>query len=74
VEETLSPEKKRATAIRREVAREVDQFMKVIFEDLRNSGRLDLEATEMLVRPCIAPVPRVSASCSDSPSRPTSSA
>src|SRR5262249_56871553 len=37
-------------AIRREVPREVDQLLRVIFEDRRKSGRLDLEAIEMAVR------------------------
>ncbi len=50
VEETLTPEKKTAETIRREVAREVDQLLRVIFQERRKTGRLDLEATEMALR------------------------
>ncbi|MGH8335753.1 MAG: ISKra4 family transposase [Gammaproteobacteria bacterium] len=32
------------------MAREVDQLLRVVFQDRRKSGRLDLEATEMAVR------------------------
>jgi hypothetical protein len=32
------------------VAREVDQFLRVVFQDRRKTGRLDLEAIEMAVR------------------------
>ena len=39
-----------AAAIRQEVAREVDQLLRVIFNDRRRTGRLDLEAIEMAVR------------------------
>ncbi len=42
--------KKTAEAIRREVTREVDRLLRVIFTDRRNTGRLDLEAIEMAVR------------------------
>jgi hypothetical protein len=42
--------KKTAAAIGQEVAREVDQLLRVIFGARRKSGRLDLEAIEMLVR------------------------
>src|SRR5664280_78711 len=42
--------KKTAEAIRQEVAREVDQFLRVIFSGRRKSGHLDLEAIEMAVR------------------------
>jgi len=44
------PGKKTAEAIQQEVAREVDQLLRVIFSDRRKSGRLDLEAIEMAVR------------------------
>jgi hypothetical protein len=37
-------------AIRREVTREVDQLLRVIFNGRRRTGRLDLEAVEMAVR------------------------
>ena len=37
-------------AIRHEIAREVDQLLRVVFQDRRKRGRLDLEATEMAVR------------------------
>jgi hypothetical protein len=50
VEETLLPERKTAEAIRREVAREVDLLLRVIFASVRKTGRLDLEAVEMAVR------------------------
>src|SRR5574337_45645 len=39
-----------AAAIQQEIAREVDQLVRVIFRDRRRTGRLDLEATEMAVR------------------------
>ena len=42
--------KKTAEAIRQEIAREVDQLLRVVFQDRRKTGRLDLEATEMAVR------------------------
>jgi hypothetical protein len=42
--------KKTAEAIQQEVAREVNQLLRVIFNGRRQSGRLDLEATEMVVR------------------------
>ena len=42
--------KKTAEAILQEVAREVDQWLRVIFNSRRKTGRLDLEASEMLVR------------------------
>ncbi len=37
-------------AIQQEVAREVNQLLRVIFNGRRQSGHLDLEATEMVVR------------------------
>src|SRR6516165_3691988 len=42
--------KKTAEAIRQEVAREVDQLLRVIFQGRRKTGRFDLEAMEMAVR------------------------
>ncbi|MGD0220970.1 MAG: hypothetical protein ABSF71_01425 [Terriglobia bacterium] len=39
-----------AQAVHQEVTREVDQLWRVIFNDRRQSGRLDLGATEMVVR------------------------
>jgi hypothetical protein len=50
VEDTLSPQKKTSEAIRQEVTREVDQLLRVIFQERRKAGRLDLEAIEMAVR------------------------
>jgi hypothetical protein len=37
-------------AIRQEITREVEQFLRVVFEDRRKTGSLDLEATEMALR------------------------
>jgi hypothetical protein len=42
--------KKTAEAIQKEVAREVDQLLRIIFSGRRKSGHLDLEAVEMAVR------------------------
>jgi hypothetical protein len=42
--------KKTAEAIRQEITHEVDQLLRVIFQDRRKTGRLDLEATEMAMR------------------------
>jgi len=42
--------KKNAEAIRQEIRREIEQFLRVVFEDRRKTGRLDLEATEMALR------------------------
>jgi hypothetical protein len=39
-----------ATAIQKEIAREVDQLQRVIFSARRKTGCLDLEAVEMAVR------------------------
>src|SRR5205823_2870406 len=36
--------------VQKEVAQEVDQLLRVIFADLRKSGRLDLEAVEVATR------------------------
>src|SRR5437879_3227611 len=44
------PRKKTAESIRREVAREVDQLLRVVFQERRKTGHLDLEATEMALR------------------------
>src|SRR6266576_1880994 len=43
-------EKKTIEAIRQEITREVEAFLRVVFEDRRKTGRLDLEATEMAMR------------------------
>ena len=37
-------------AIQPEVAREVDRFLRIIFQERRNQGRLDLEAVETVIR------------------------
>ena len=37
-------------AIGQKITREVEQFLRVVFEDRRKTGRLDLEATEMAMR------------------------
>ena len=42
--------KKTATAVHEEVAREVDQWLRVLFSGQRKTGHVDLEAVEMLVR------------------------
>src|SRR5450759_871910 len=44
------PRKKTAAAIRKEIAREVDQLLGVVFNGRRKAGRVDLEAIEMAVR------------------------
>lgn len=36
--------------IRQEIGREVDQLLRVVFQERRRTGRLDLEGTEMAVR------------------------
>src|SRR5437868_8690554 len=43
-------EKKTIEAIRQEITREVEEFLRVVFEERRKTGRLDLEATEMAMR------------------------
>ena len=48
--DTMVPEKKKAEAIRQEIAREIDQLLRVIFNDRRKTGCLDLKAVEMAVR------------------------
>ena len=47
---TVGPEKKTAEAIRQEVAREIDQLLRVVFSGRGKTGRLDLEAVETAVR------------------------
>src|SRR5271165_3255745 len=42
--------KKTAEAIRQEVEREVSGLLRIVFQDLRRTGRLDLEAVEMAMR------------------------
>src|SRR5207253_4697349 len=43
-------EKKTAEAIRKEVTREVDRFLQVVFRERRNKGRFDMEAIETAMR------------------------
>jgi hypothetical protein len=43
-------EKKTVETIRQEITREIEQFLRVVFQERRNTGRLDLEATEMAMR------------------------
>src|SRR5437899_3939934 len=43
-------EKKTIEAIRQEITREVEEFLRVVFQQRRKTGRLDLEATEMAMR------------------------
>jgi hypothetical protein len=51
VQDTLTlQEKETAEAVHREVAREVDQLLQVVFAGLRITGRLDLEAIETATR------------------------
>jgi hypothetical protein len=45
--------KKTAEVIRQEVAREVDQLLRAIFNGRHKTGRLDLEAIEMAVRSAV---------------------
>ena len=42
--------KKTAEAIRQEIERQVSGLLRIVFQDLRKTGRLDLEATEMAMR------------------------
>jgi len=42
--------KKTAAAIRQEITREVDQRLRVVFQDRRRTAQLDLQATEMAMR------------------------
>jgi hypothetical protein len=37
-------------ALRQEIMREIKQFLRVVFRDRRNTGRIDLEAIEMAMR------------------------
>src|ERR1019366_1759304 len=46
----VRPGKKTAEAIQQEITREVSQLLRVILNDRRPAGHLELEATEMLVR------------------------
>src|SRR5712671_4710272 len=43
-------EKKTIEAIRQEITREVEEFLRVVFEDRSKTWRLDLDATEMAMR------------------------
>src|SRR5258707_1720512 len=49
-EESEMELKKNDRAIRQEITREVEEFLRVVFEDRSKAGRLDLEATEMAMR------------------------
>ena len=42
--------KKTAVAVHEEIAREVDQWLRVLFSGQRKTGHVDLEAVEMMVR------------------------
>jgi len=44
------PRKKTAAAVQREVTREVDQLLRVVFNARRKTGRWDMEALELAVR------------------------
>jgi hypothetical protein len=46
-EESDAELKKTIEAIRQEITREVEESLRVVFEDRRKTGRLDVEATEM---------------------------
>src|SRR4051794_24726929 len=46
----LRPGKKTTEAIQNEIAREVDQLLRVVFSARRKTGSVDLEAIEMAVR------------------------
>ena len=47
---TAGPEEKTAEAIRQQVAREIDQLLRVVFCRRGKTGRLDLEAAETAAR------------------------
>ena len=49
-EESETEREKKIEAIRHEITREVEEFLRVVFEDRGKTGRLDLEATEMALR------------------------
>src|SRR5579864_8299122 len=42
--------KKTAAAVYEEITREVDQWLQVLFNGRRKTGRTDLEAIEMMIR------------------------
>jgi hypothetical protein len=46
----VSPGKKTAEAIRKEIAREVDLLLGIIFRDRKATGEFDLESVEMVIR------------------------
>src|SRR5207253_1721990 len=48
-----APEKKTTEAIRREIAREIEQLLRIVFSGFRKTGRLDMEAIEMAVRSAV---------------------
>lgn len=45
--------KKTADAIQKEVTREVEQLLRVLFQDRRKTERLDMEAIEMAMRSAV---------------------
>jgi predicted dehydrogenase len=47
---TIAGGKKTVEAFRQEITREVEQFLRVVFQGRRKAGRLDLEAIETAVR------------------------
>jgi hypothetical protein len=49
-EEAERSGKKMVKALRQEITREVERFLRVMFRDWRNTGRIDLEATEIAMR------------------------
>src|SRR5712671_4670420 len=46
----IGPGKKTAEAIRKEVTREVDRFLQIVFQERRNNGWFDMEAIETAMR------------------------
>src|SRR6266567_6802848 len=44
------PRKKTAAAVHEEIAREVDQWLHILFRGRRKTGHVDLEAVEMMLR------------------------
>jgi hypothetical protein len=50
VEETLTPQEKTAEAIQQEVAQEVNRVLQVVFNGWHKTGRIELEAIDLLVR------------------------
>jgi hypothetical protein len=50
-----TPGKKTAETIRQEVEREVNSLVRLVFQEQRKTGRLDLEAVEMAMRRAMHP-------------------